>query len=86
MMSRKNVKLYVSSVCLNLKPPYPIEVAAKSYPTGYANPQFQKFIGWTENTREDVVRFLEVQLCSLTQYHGPTLAEEEFDGRDPWER
>lgn len=73
----------VSSVCLNLKPPYPIKVAAKSCPNRHANPQFQKFASRRENTWKHVVRFLEVQLCSLAQYHDPTHTEEEFNGRDP---
>lgn len=40
MLKKENEKASVSSISLDLKPPYSIEVAAKQYPVGYVTPEF----------------------------------------------
>lgn len=58
MLRREKEKAYVSSTCLDLKPPYAVEVAIDPYSVRYVTPLFQKFDSRRENTREHVVRFL----------------------------
>lgn len=59
MLWREKEKAFISSICLDLKPPYAVEIVAKSYPVGYVTPQFHKFEDRRGNKRKHVVRFLE---------------------------
>lgn len=48
-MRREKEKAYVSSICLDLKPPYVVEVAAKPYLLGYVALIIQQFNNSREN-------------------------------------
>lgn len=45
MLRREKEKAFVSSICLDLKPPLATEVATNLYQLGYISPQFHKFYG-----------------------------------------
>lgn len=49
----------VSSICLDLKPPYATEVVTKLYPVRYVITQFQKLDKRIDTKREHVARFID---------------------------
>lgn len=54
----KKEKASKITTCLDLKPPYSVEIAVKPYPSGYSISKFQKFMdGYV--LREYVVHFLK---------------------------
>lgn len=55
MLRREKEKAFVSSICLELKPPS----SWMKNPSEYAIPQFQNFDDRRENTLEHVVCFLD---------------------------
>lgn len=59
MLRRENEKASLTSLCLDLKPPYVADVKVKPYPVGYVTSLFQKFDGQRGNPRKHIVHFLE---------------------------
>lgn len=60
MLKREKEKAYVTKICLDLKPPYPAELAAKPYPIAICSGHLEKFDACKGNTRELVVPFLDL--------------------------
>lgn len=58
-MRKENDKPSVSSIYLDSKLPYAVEVAA-TLPGGLYNSMIRKFNDRIENTREHVIRFLDL--------------------------
>lgn len=56
MLRREKEMASVSSICLDLEPPY--SVVTNPYPVGFVTSQCQKFDRRRGNTREHVVHFL----------------------------
>lgn len=56
MPRREKERASISSIYLDLKPLYDVEVTMKPYRVGYITSQLQKFVGRRVNTRRDVVR------------------------------
>ena len=46
-----------SAVYVDTRPPYPKEIAGKSYPANYTHLIFPKYDGITGNTREHIRRY-----------------------------
>lgn len=69
-MSRKEQeKAYVSSIYIDLRPLYDVEVVAKSSLSGHVIPCFKKFDGRQINEREHVVRFLDSMQAHANNTH-----------------
>lgn len=59
MLGKEKVKASTSTINLDLKPPYPSEIAATPYPAGYVVPHLQMFDGRKWNSHEHIMRFLD---------------------------
>lgn len=59
LVRQEKEKVFSVTTCLSLRPPYPISIATKPYPVGYAVPNFQKFDGRRGNTIEHIARFID---------------------------
>lgn len=59
MLRNKKEKAYVSSVYLDMKPPWSVEVGGKPYSAGNIMPKFQMFDACRGNTRAHVTCFLD---------------------------
>lgn len=67
MLRKEKVEAFVSSIRLDLKPQYTVEVAAKFCTVGYITPQFQKFDERQANSREHFTSYLD--FMELTQMY-----------------
>lgn len=59
MLKKGKGKASMTSTCLDLKPSYLVDLAAKPYTLRYRVPKLQKFDGSKCNTREHTVHLLD---------------------------